>query len=100
MTDRLLTFALAALLLAMLPGPVFAVALYPQFIPDGGPVAPWLLALAAIQVTLSCAWYALLALAVDRARRLLGRPSVRRRLEQASGAVLVALGVRVAPHQR
>ena len=75
---------------------VFAVALYPQFIPDGAPVLPWVLGLAVLQVTLSSSWYTLLAWSVDRAHRLLARAAVRRRLEQASGGVLVGLGLAIA----
>lgn len=71
---------------------VFAVALYPQFIPDHGPVVPWVLGLALVQVTISSSWWAAFAWSIDRARRVLLRATVRRRLEQASGGVLVALG--------
>ncbi|MEU6411595.1 hypothetical protein [Microbispora sp. NPDC046933] len=38
--------------------------------------------------------------AIGRAGAVLGRPAVRRRLEQLSGTVLVALGVRVAMEAR
>lgn len=75
---------------------VFAVAFYPQFIPDDGAVLPWVVGLAVLQIALSSSWYTLLAWSVDRAHRLLARATVRRRLEQASGGVLVGLGAAIA----
>ncbi|WP_345152470.1 hypothetical protein [Nonomuraea rubra] len=45
-------------------------------------------------------WYGLLIWAVDRAKAWLGRPAVKRRLEQISGVVLVGLGVRMVVESR
>ena len=75
---------------------VFMISFFPQFIPAGYPVLPTTLALASLQVTVEFTLYVLLALSVGRARRAFSRPRVRMGLEGASGAVLIALGLRVA----
>ena len=75
---------------------VFMFAFYPQFVPSAGPVLAWTALLAAIQVTVEFGLYMGLAALVGRASGWLRRGAVRRRLEAASGAVFVALGVRVA----
>jgi threonine/homoserine/homoserine lactone efflux protein len=73
---------------------VFAFAFYPEFLPRHGSVLADGLALAVFQVlvidTPYCAGIVLLA---DRARPWLSRAKIRRRMERAIGAVLVALGV-------
>lgn len=79
---------------------VFAITLYPQFIPQGAPVLAWVLLLAGIQVVLSSAWYTTLAWSIDRTQRLLSRPGIARRLEQASGVVLISLGASLAVRHR
>jgi threonine/homoserine/homoserine lactone efflux protein len=75
---------------------VFTFAFYPQFVPREGPVLTWTAGLALLQVCVETVLYLGLAAAVGRARGWFRRPVVRRRLEAASGTVLVALGVRVA----
>ena len=75
---------------------VFMFAFYPQFVPKDVPVLAWTAALAAIQVTVEFALYMGLAALAGRTSEWFRRGRVRRRLEAASGAVLVALGVRVA----
>ncbi|MBA8953396.1 LysE family translocator [Actinomadura namibiensis] len=79
---------------------VFAVSFLPQFVPEGQPVMATLLALSVLWVLIDLAWYTVVVWVVDAARRVLGRPAVRRRLEQVSGAVLVGLGVRLAAETR
>ncbi|WP_067831239.1 LysE family translocator [Actinomadura kijaniata] len=79
---------------------VFAVSFLPQFVPDGQPVMATLLVLSVLWVLIDLAWYTVVVWVVDAARRVLGRPAVRRRLEQVSGAVLVGLGVRLAAETR
>jgi threonine/homoserine/homoserine lactone efflux protein len=80
---------------------VFAFAFYPEFLPRHGPVAATTLGLATFQVvvidTPYCAGIVLLA---DRIRPWLSRAEVRRRLERALGAVLIALGVELAATTR
>ena len=61
---------------------LFYVALLPQFVPPGAAVLPMTLLLAGVQIGLSCAWYAVLAAVVERARR-----AVARRRELDRGAV-------------
>ncbi|GAA1524851.1 LysE family translocator [Actinomadura kijaniata] len=75
---------------------VFALSFLPQFVPDGAPVLPTLLLLAAASTLIDLAWYLGVVVAVCQVRRLFQRPAVRRRVEYLSGVVLVALGVRLA----
>ena len=79
---------------------VFMVAFYPQFVPADRPLLATTAGLALLQVAIETVLYLGLAVAVGRAGGWLRRRSVRRRLEGASGAVLVGLGVRVALAQR
>jgi threonine/homoserine/homoserine lactone efflux protein len=75
---------------------VFAMSFLPQFVPAGVPVLPALVTLAVVWGIVDLLWYGLLIWFVGRARAVFSRAAVRRRLEQVSGAVLVALGVRLA----
>ena len=52
---------------------LFYVALLPQFVPEGTPVLAATLLLAAIQISLACAWYFVLATAVGRTREAFAR---------------------------
>ncbi|MGY1722354.1 LysE family translocator [Blastococcus sp. SYSU DS0533] len=79
---------------------VFMLAFYPQFVPADGPVLATTAALALLQVVVETVLYLGLASAVARAGTWFRRPRVRRRLDAASGTVLVALGVRVAVSSR
>ncbi|MGI8968112.1 MAG: LysE family translocator [Chloroflexota bacterium] len=79
---------------------VFALSFLPQFVPPHAPVLATILLLALIQVIVDVTWYALLAWFVNRTRLLLSRPIVRRRLEQASGVVLIGFGLRLAVEHR
>jgi threonine/homoserine/homoserine lactone efflux protein len=74
---------------------VFYLALLPQFLPTGA--TAWqtvLLATAAAAVTAS--WFALLAVVIGALRRFLTSIRVRRIMDAVFGALLVALGVRIA----
>ncbi|MEU6573271.1 LysE family translocator [Streptomyces sp. NPDC046805] len=75
---------------------VFAVSFLPQFVPHGAPVLPMLIAFSVIWAVVDLIWYVPLVWLAGRARGLLRRQSVRRRMEQISGTVLVALGLRLA----
>ena len=79
---------------------VFMFAFYPQFVPSDGPVLAWTAALALLQVLVETALYLALATTVGRASAWFRRPEIRRRLEAASGTVLIGLGVRVAVSPR
>jgi threonine/homoserine/homoserine lactone efflux protein len=48
-----------------------------------------------VQMAISVSWYTLVGLAVGLVRRTLARPSVKTRVEQISGLVLVGLGLRM-----
>lgn len=79
---------------------VFAVSFLPQFVPHGAPVLPVLVALSLVWALVDMVWYLSLIWLAGRAGRALGRPAVRRRLEQLSGMVLVGLGLRLAAESR
>jgi threonine/homoserine/homoserine lactone efflux protein len=79
---------------------VFAVSFLPQFVPGGWPVGWTLVGFSVLWALIDLLWYAVVVWVVGAARRVLGRPGVRRRLEQVSGVVLVGLGVRLAVEAR
>ena len=79
---------------------VFYVALFPQFVPDGAPVLPAALLMAATIVAFDLVWYSALAYGVSRARRAFLDGPWARRVERLTGAVLVGLGVRLALERR
>ena len=79
---------------------VLFTALLPQFVDHGSAPLPQLLVLGAVFNVLGLAWLVGFALAVARARSVLARPSVRRLQYAISGAVLIALGLRVALTRR
>ncbi len=75
---------------------VFAVSFLPQFVPQGAPVLPTLLAFSLIWAVIDLIWYLPLVWLAGRVGGVLRRQSVRRRMEQVCGALLVGLGVRLA----
>lgn len=79
---------------------VFTFAFYPQFIPAGYPLLPTAAGLGVLQITLEIGVYLAFAALVGRARTWFTRARVRRRLDAMCGAVLIALGVRVATESR
>lgn len=78
----------------------FGIVVLPQFLPASGPVLPTLLVLAVIQLVVDTAWCVGVVLAADRARDILNRSHIRRRIERVMGAVLVALGLGLAADTR
>ncbi len=78
---------------------VFFIALFPQFLSPGASVLPAALAMGTVIVCFDLLWFGTLICTVDRAGRLL-RPRVRRAMERTTGAVMVALGLRVAVESR
>jgi threonine/homoserine/homoserine lactone efflux protein len=68
----------------------------PQFVPQGAPQLPLMVTLAAMWAVFEVGYYGLYVWFVGRMRRVLARANVRRRLEQISGGVLLALGIRMA----
>lgn len=75
---------------------VFMLAFYPQFIPPDRPLFATTAALALLQITIETVLYLALAAGVARTGAWFRRPIVRRRLEAASGTVLIMLAARVA----
>ena len=75
---------------------VFYISVLPQFLPHGA--APLLasVALGAVHMVEGLAWFTVLSFVVGRASGLLGRPRVRRALDQISGVVFIGFGVRLA----
>jgi threonine/homoserine/homoserine lactone efflux protein len=78
---------------------VFFTSLLPQFAP-GDAAFIHLFALGLLFSGMTVLWLAGYALAVDRASAVLRRPLVRRALDAFTGAVLVALGLRLATERR
>lgn len=78
----------------------FGIAVIPQFLPPSGPMLGTLLVLAVIQLVIDTAWCAGVVLAADRARELLSRTHIRRRIERTMAAILVALGLGLAADAR
>jgi threonine/homoserine/homoserine lactone efflux protein len=77
----------------------FFTSLLPQFVAGGAPFAALLL-LGLVLCVLTLVWLAAYAVAVARAGAFLRRPLVRRVTEAITGAVLVALGLRLATDRR
>ena len=79
---------------------VFFIALFPQFVPDGAPVLPWTLAMAAILIAVDLVYFTALAWLVARARHAVVGSRLARRIEALTGTVMIALGLRVALESR
>jgi len=75
---------------------VFYMTLLPQFVSPGQPVLVTSMLLASIHIVFGLIWLSGYSFIVTKAGDLLRRPRVRRLLERVTGAVLVALGLRVA----
>ena len=78
----------------------FFPSLLPQFVPAGEPTFLPLLLLGLVFCSLTFVWLSAYAVVVARAGDLLRRPRIRRAMEALTGAVLVALGLRLAAEQR
>jgi len=95
--------AFRAALLSIAANPkaaAFGIVVLPQFLPSSGAVLPTLLVLAAVQLVIDTAWCAGVVLAASRAREVLSRAHIRRRIERVMGAALLALGVGLAADAR
>jgi threonine/homoserine/homoserine lactone efflux protein len=79
---------------------IFYLAFLPQFIAPGDPVLERSLLLAALHIGIGVVWLSVLSFGVGRIRPLVESRLWRARLEGASGAVLIALGVRLAAARR
>jgi threonine/homoserine/homoserine lactone efflux protein len=78
----------------------FFPSLLPQFAPAGEPSFFPLLALGLLFCAMTFVWLTAYAVAVARAGDVLRRTGIRRAIEGVTGAVLVALGLRLAAEQR
>jgi threonine/homoserine/homoserine lactone efflux protein len=79
---------------------VFFVALFPEFIPAGEPVLPRAMAMAALVIVFDFVWYLTLATLVSRSGKAVVGSRLARRLEQVTGALLLALAGRLALERR
>jgi threonine/homoserine/homoserine lactone efflux protein len=79
---------------------LFFVSYLPQFVDRQGPVALQVSLLAAIHILIGFVWLTTYAFLVSRAHAAITRPRIKAALEQATGTVLIALGVRVAVAHR
>jgi threonine/homoserine/homoserine lactone efflux protein len=75
---------------------IFAMSFLPQFVPAGAPQLPTMVGLAALWAVFEVGFYGTYVWFVHRMKAVFERASVRRRMEQVSGVVLLALGVRLA----
>jgi threonine/homoserine/homoserine lactone efflux protein len=79
---------------------LFFLTFLPQFVDRDREVLPQTLTLVAIHVVVGLIWLSTYAHLVNRARGLLTGPRVKAWLERATGAVLIAFGLRVAVERR
>jgi threonine/homoserine/homoserine lactone efflux protein len=79
---------------------IFYLAFLPQFIAPADPVLAKSLLLASIHIAMGLVWLSVIAFAVDRAQRYVTHSRVRRWIDGICGAVLVALGIRLALARR
>lgn len=74
---------------------LFYTTFLPQFVSGGRSTEFWIPLLAALHFAISVVWLAFFTWLVWQARRVANAPRPRRIIERVTGAVLVALGVRV-----
>lgn len=79
---------------------LFFVSYLPQFVDRHGPVTLQVSFLAAIHILVGFVWLTTYASLVSRMQVAITRPRIKAALERATGAVLIALGVRVAVADR
>jgi threonine/homoserine/homoserine lactone efflux protein len=79
---------------------IFYVSFLPQFVPEGAPVARYILLLGAMHAALGLLWFACLIVATHPLARLLGRPTVVQTMDRLTGSVFVAFGVGLALESR
>ena len=79
---------------------IFYLAFLPQFISPGDPVLAKSVMLAGIHFTLGIIWLSLVTVFLGRMRALLTRPRIRGAMEAATGAFLIAFGMRLAMERR
>jgi threonine/homoserine/homoserine lactone efflux protein len=75
---------------------VFFVSFLPGFVPAGHAVGPTSLMFGAIFVAETAMYFALLLVLAARVTKWMTEPRVRRRLDRATGLVLIGFGIRIA----
>lgn len=75
---------------------VFFLTFLPQFVDPARPVGPQTALLSVAFMAMATVWLLGYVALLGRVRHVLQRPSVRRRIEQVSGLVLVGMGLRLA----
>ena len=75
---------------------IFAMSFLPQFVPHGHAQLPSMIVLSALWATFEVFFYGTYVWFVHRMKAFFDRRTVRRRMEQVSGGVLLALGLRLA----
>jgi threonine/homoserine/homoserine lactone efflux protein len=75
---------------------VFFVSFLPGFVPAGHAVGPTSLMFGAIFVVETAMYFALLLVLAARVTKWMSEPRIRRRLDRATGLVLIGFGVRIA----
>jgi threonine/homoserine/homoserine lactone efflux protein len=75
---------------------VFFVSFLPGFVPSGQPVGATSLLFGGVFVLLTAAYFAVLIALAGRVTGWMSSPVVRRRLDRATGAVLIGFGARLA----
>jgi RhtB (resistance to homoserine/threonine) family protein len=79
---------------------IFYIAFLPQFIDASDPVLAKSLLLASIHNGLSLLWLGALVAIIARGSTWIQRPHIQKRLSRISGAILIALGLRLALESR
>jgi threonine/homoserine/homoserine lactone efflux protein len=79
---------------------VFYVSFLPQFVPQGVPIAPYILLLGAIHALLGLIWFACLIAATQPIARFLKRPAVVQTCDRLTGGMFVAFGIGLALQSR
>jgi len=79
---------------------LFYLTFLPQFIGPGEPVLRKSILLASVHITMGLVWLTAYAAFLDRLGGVLSRSRVKRRMEALTGAVLIALGLRLAVAER
>ena len=79
---------------------IFYLTFLPQFVDPGQPVLSQSLMLASIHIAMGLVWLSAYATFLSKLSTVLMRPAVKRRMEAVTGAVLIALGLRLALERR
>ena len=75
---------------------IFCITFLPAFVPHGAPVAPVTLGLGAVLIAETALYFLALLLLASRVTGWLGNERIRRRLNRATGLVLIVFGARLA----